>query len=166
MPTPTVPGWGFFMRAASRTVWDSPSSLPVGEEEERGQQAVVPPAALLPSILCIHLTRDVSHVYWGFSTACRRTSTRGSSRTGHPSRSWVYGPRDLPVRLSVGHTSPQCGVCRWCFPYAPLLCGCSVRRNVRPDRPPAAADQPATMWQCAHARQALRSISRQEGGEE
>src|SRR4029453_8207872 len=112
MPTPTVPGWGFFMRAASRTVWDSPSSLPVGEAEERGKQAVVPPAALPPSILCIHLTRDVSHVYWGFSTACRRTSTRGSSRMGRLP-SWVYGLRDLsggePVRLSVRHTGSQCG---------------------------------------------------------
>jgi hypothetical protein len=48
---PDLPGWGFFMRAASRAVWNSPPSLPVGEEEERGKQAVVPPAALPPSIL-------------------------------------------------------------------------------------------------------------------
>ena len=39
------------MRAASRAVWNSPPSLPMGEEEERGKQAVVPPAALLPSSL-------------------------------------------------------------------------------------------------------------------
>ena len=164
MPTPTVPGWGFFMRAASRAVWNSPPSLPMGEEEERGKQAVVPPAALLPSLLYIHrrnsvqcmvlrpacahassavrtrlvwhlgtttgipwtmaaprhhgrdtlvspaaglregrslalrqrrnaakpaslwsrLTRDVSHVCWGCSTVCRRTSTRESSRMGRP----------------------------------------------------------------------------------
>jgi hypothetical protein len=51
VPTPTAPGWGFFMRAASRAVWNSLPSLPVGEEEERGKQAVVPPAALPPSIL-------------------------------------------------------------------------------------------------------------------
>ena len=165
MPTPTVPGWGFFMRAASRTVWDSPSSLPSGGrggegEASRGSSRSV--ASLYP---LLHLTRDVSHVYWG-----------SRQRAGAPvhagvvarvaSRSWVYGPRDLPVRLSVSHTSPQCGVCHWCFPYAPLLCGCSVRRKAWPDRPPAAADQPTTVWQCAHARQALRSISRQEGSEE
>src|SRR5262249_43035628 len=131
--------------AASRTVWDSPSSLPVGEEEERGKQAVVPPAALPPSILCIHLTRDVSHVCWGFSTQRAGAPVHAGVVVRVASRSWVYGPRELPVRLSVGYTSPQCGVCRWCFPYAPLLCGCSVRRNAWPDRPPAAADQPATM---------------------
>jgi hypothetical protein len=72
--------------------------------------------------------------------------------------SWVYGLRDLsgggPVRLSVRHTGPPGGG------------GGSVVLNAWPDYPPAAADHPATMWQCAHARQALRSISRQEGGEE
>ena len=30
--TPTVAGWGFFMRAASRAVWNSPSSPQMGEE--------------------------------------------------------------------------------------------------------------------------------------
>jgi hypothetical protein len=156
VPTPTVPGWGFFMRAASRAVWNCSPSLHVGEEEERGKQAVVPPAALPPSILysivatacnawrrvpcvltrllqrtrgCVvsgydhrhildygsastswkghsgvshcrsdrgalsdvetaslrsRLTRDVSNVCWGFSTACRSTSTRWSSRMGRP----------------------------------------------------------------------------------
>src|SRR5215831_15228478 len=42
---------GFFMRAASRAVWNSLPSLHVGEEEGRGKQAVVPPAALPPSVL-------------------------------------------------------------------------------------------------------------------
>ena len=51
MPTPTVPGWGFFMRAASHAVWNIPPSLHVGEEAGRGKQAVVPPAALPPSVL-------------------------------------------------------------------------------------------------------------------
>jgi hypothetical protein len=102
----------------------------------------------------------------GVARQCAGAPVHAGAVARVTSRSWVYGPRDLPVRLSVGHTSPQCGVCRWCFPYVPLLCGCSVRCNAWPDYPPAAADQPATMWQCAHARQALRSISRQEGGEE
>jgi hypothetical protein len=70
------------------------------------------------------------------------------------------------MRLSVGYRGLQCGVCRWRLPYAPLPCGCSVMRNAWPDRPPIAADQPAMVWQCAHARQALRGIARQEGGEE
>jgi hypothetical protein len=47
------------------------------------------------------------------------------------------------MRLSVNHMGPRCGVCRWRFPYAPLLCGCSVMRNAWTDRPPVAADQPA-----------------------
>ena len=60
MPTPTVAGWGFFMRAASPAVWNSPPSLHVGEEEGRGKQAVVPPAALPPSVLQA-LVETVSH---------------------------------------------------------------------------------------------------------
>src|SRR5215510_6510752 len=67
---------GFFYACCSRTVWDSPSSLPVGEEEERGKQAVVPPAALPPSILAT-LAETASNVCWGCSIVCRRTSTRG-----------------------------------------------------------------------------------------
>ena len=59
-----------------------------------------------------------------------------------------------PVRLSVRHTGPPCGG------------GCSVVLNAWTARLPIAADQPAMMWQCAHARQALRGVSRQEGGEE
>jgi hypothetical protein len=65
--------------------------------------------------------------------------------------SWVYGSRDLsrgePVRLSVGHMGPLCGVCRWRFPYAPLPCGCSIMRNAWLDRAPVAANQPAMVWQ-------------------
>ena len=60
MPTPTVAGWGFLMHAASHAVWNSPPSLHVGEEEGRGKQAVVPPAALPPSVLHA-LVATVSH---------------------------------------------------------------------------------------------------------
>ena len=60
MPIPTVAGWGFFMRAASHAVWNIPPSLHVGEEEGRGKQAVVPPAALPPSVLQA-LVATVSH---------------------------------------------------------------------------------------------------------
>src|SRR5262245_19672442 len=67
---------GFFMRAASPAMWDSPPSLHVGEEEGRGKQAVVPPAALPPSVLQTlvetvgHTLRRVlhiptSHLPWG-----------------------------------------------------------------------------------------------------
>jgi len=151
----------FFMRAASRTVWNSPPSPHVGEEKERGKQAVVPSAALPPSFLHI-LTETASNVCWGGSTVCRRTSTRGSSRMGRLP-SWVYGLRDLsggePVRLSGHHTADSCGVRHWRFPYVPLpwvspAVGTSVAtlpppvwllcRAQRVDSgPPVAGDQPA-----------------------
>jgi hypothetical protein len=62
VPTPTVAGWGFFMRAASPAVCNSPSSLHVGEEVGRGKQAVVPPAALPPSVLHA-LVETASHTW-------------------------------------------------------------------------------------------------------
>ena len=51
VPTPTAPGWGFF--CVLLPVPCGTALLPSlgGEEEERGKQAVVPPAALLPSSL-------------------------------------------------------------------------------------------------------------------
>jgi hypothetical protein len=129
VPTPTVPGWGFFMRAASRTVWDRPSSLPVGEEEERGKQAVVPPAALPPSILCIHLTRDVSHVCWGFSTACRRASTRGSSRTGRLPFLGVWSKRPEWRRACAALYAPH-GSAMWQRIHIPVRSSGGVSRQV------------------------------------
>ena len=42
---------GFFLRAASRPVWNRPPSPHVGEEEDKGKHAVVPPAALPPLLL-------------------------------------------------------------------------------------------------------------------
>ena len=98
--------------------------------------------------------------------------------------SWVYGPRDLsggePVRLSVRHTGPPCGVCRWRFPYAPLPwgsprygrpqelchhpCGCSVVLNAWTACPPVATVQPATVWQRTHTPVSISEASQGKRG--
>jgi hypothetical protein len=56
VPTPTVSGWGFFVRVASRAVWHSPPSSQVGQEEQ-GKHAVVPPSVRHT------LAATVNHVY-------------------------------------------------------------------------------------------------------
>ena len=103
---------GFFYACCFPCRVGQPFFLPCGGrggegEASRGSSRSV--ASLYP---LFHLTRDVSHVCWGCSTVCRRTSTCGSSRMGRLP-SWVYGLRDLsggePVRLSVRHTGSQCG---------------------------------------------------------
>jgi hypothetical protein len=104
---------GFFYACCFPCRVEQPSFPPCGGRGREGKQAVVPPAALLPSVLhafavtactawrCVlrghaslrriiavpaslrsGLTSAVNNVYWGFLTACRRTSTRGSSRMG------------------------------------------------------------------------------------
>ena len=85
---------GFFYACCFPCRVEQPSFPHVGEEEERGKQAVVPPAALLPSVLHT-LAETASHVCWGCSTACRRTSTRGQP-------AMVWQRIHTPVRLSGG----------------------------------------------------------------
>jgi hypothetical protein len=137
--------WGKRRRGGSKPWFLPQHCLPLSSIPVRQRRNAAKPASLWS-----RLTRDVSHVCWGCSTVCRRTSTCGSSRMGRLP-SWVYGSRDLsrgePVRLSVGHMGPLCGVCRWRFPYAPLPCGCSIMRNAWLDRAPVAANQPAMVWQ-------------------
>jgi hypothetical protein len=75
---------GFFYACCFPCRVGQPFFLPCGGRGGEGEASRGSSRSIASLCPLFHLTRDMSDVCWGFSTACRRTSTRGSSRMGRP----------------------------------------------------------------------------------